>query len=118
VDIQINDGEELTMLGGIKVLHTPGHTPGSICLYLQQERLVIVGDVIANRFRLSLPSKAYTVDLVQEIRSVQAVAGLDFDMICFGHGKPITENARHKVINFAGEIKEKYLVNPAGLETK
>ena len=65
VDILLNDGDELPMLGGIKVLHTPGHTPGSICPFLLQERLVIAGDLLTNRFRLSLPSKTYTVDFAR-----------------------------------------------------
>lgn len=108
VDIPINDGDELPMFGGIKVLHTPGHTPGSICLFLPQERLVIAGDVLANRFRLSLPSKAYTVDIVQEIQSIQRVASLDFDVICFGHGSPLIGNAHPAVVDFARLLQEKY----------
>jgi glyoxylase-like metal-dependent hydrolase (beta-lactamase superfamily II) len=108
VDVLLNDGDELPMLGGIRILHTPGHTPGSICLFLPQERLVIAGDVLANRFRLSLPSKAYTVDMGEEIQSIQGVAGLDFDAICFGHGPPIISNARPAVVDFANKLREKY----------
>ncbi len=52
LDRLVNDGDELPALGGIKVLHTPGHTPGSISLLLQKDRLVIAGDVLAHRFRL------------------------------------------------------------------
>ena len=29
----IEDGDVLPMLGGLRVIHTPGHTPGSVCLY-------------------------------------------------------------------------------------
>ncbi len=44
-DIELNDGDDL-QLGKlkIKVLHTPGHTPGSICLLLG--RYLISGDTI------------------------------------------------------------------------
>lgn len=108
VDILVNDGDELPLLGGIKVLHTPGHTPGSICLFLQQERLVIAGDVLAHTFRLSLPSKAFTVDIAQEIRSIKRLASLDFDVICFGHGSPLVHNARPAIINFAKILQSKY----------
>ena len=117
VDILVNDGDELPMLGGIKVLHTPGHTPGSICLFLPQERLVIAGDVLANRFRLSLPSKAYTVDIVQEIRSIQVVANLDFDVVCFGHGSALIEDTRLTVVDFARRLREKYRTVLANQET-
>jgi len=33
VDKTLEDGEELPFCGGITVIHTPGHTPGHICLY-------------------------------------------------------------------------------------
>jgi len=108
VDTLVNDGEELPILGGVKVLHTPGHTPGSICLLLQQEGLVIVGDVLANRFRLSLPSKLFTVDMAQEIQSIKRVASLDFDVICFGHGLPLVHEARAAVASFAEKLDSKY----------
>jgi len=108
VDILVNDGDELPILGGIKVIHTPGHTPGSICLFLQKERVVIVGDVLAHRRRLSLPSKAFTVDIAQEINSVKRVASLDFDIICFGHGSPMVHNACPAVINFAEIVEKKH----------
>ena len=108
VDILVNDGDELPILGGVKVLHMPGHTPGSICLFLQQERLVIAGDVLAHTFRLSLPSKEFTVDIAQEIHSIKRLASLDFDVICFGHGSPIVHNARHAVIKFAETLESKY----------
>ena len=101
VDIPVNDGDELPILGGIKILHTPGHTPGSICLFLQRKGLVIAGDVLAHRLGLSLPSRGFTVDIAQEILSVKKVAGLEFDVICFGHGSPLMHKARPTVIDFA-----------------
>jgi len=108
VDILVNDGDELPILGGIKVLHTPGHTPGSISLFLQKERLVIAGDVLAHRFSLRLPSKAFTIDIAQEIRSIKRLASLDFDVMCFGHGSPLMHEARPAVINFAETLEKKY----------
>jgi len=104
VDTLVNDGDELPILGGIKILHTPGHTPGSICLYLQSKDLLIAGDLLAHRFGLRLPSKSFTVDIAQEIQSVKRVASLEFDIICFGHGLPIMRNAHHIVANFADRL--------------
>lgn len=108
VDKLVNDGDELPILGGIKILHTPGHTPGSICLFLPQQRLVIAGDVLGHRFRLKLPSKAFTVDLAQEIDSIKRVASLDFDIICVGHGSPLLQNARAAVVSFTETLEKKY----------
>lgn len=108
VDTLVTDGDELPMTGSIKVVHTPGHTPGSISLFVQQERLVIVGDVIAHRFGLSLPSRMFTVDVAGEIHSIKKVAGLDFDVICFGHGSPIAHRAHATIAKFAETLQKKH----------
>ena len=108
VDIPVNDGDELAMCGGIRILHTPGHTPGSISLLLQQERLIIVGDLIAHRFGLRLPSRMFTVDIAAEIRSIREVASLDFEAICFGHGSPIAHEAHSTIAKFAERLQKKH----------
>ena len=108
VDELVNDGDELPILGGIKILHTPGHTPGSISLFLEQEGLVIVGDVLSrSTLGLSLPSKAFTIDLAQEIQSIRRLASLDFTLIGFGHGAALTRNARRAVTDFASRTESK-----------
>jgi len=101
VDTLVNDGDELPILGGIKILHTPGHTPGSICLYLQSKRLLIAGDLLAHRFGLKLPSRAFTVDIDQEMQSIKRIAALEVDIICFGHGSPIIHQAHQAIADFA-----------------
>ena len=73
VDVLVNDGDELPILGGVKILHTPGHTPGSISLFLPEEGMVIVGDVLSNTLGLSLPSKAFTVDIEPGVSEVQDI---------------------------------------------
>jgi glyoxylase-like metal-dependent hydrolase (beta-lactamase superfamily II) len=106
VDVKVSDGDVLPLLGGIRIIHTPGHTPGSICLLIPQEGVLIAGDVIANTLGLRLPSKAFTADLAQEICSIRKIAGLDFNIICFGHGPPINNHARDAVADFTGKLKE------------
>lgn len=44
VDDTLIDGQELPFCGGIRVIHTPGHTPGHISLYLKQSKTLIAGD--------------------------------------------------------------------------
>jgi glyoxylase-like metal-dependent hydrolase (beta-lactamase superfamily II) len=104
VDSLLNDGDVLPILSGTKVLHTPGHTPGSISLLIPQEKLVIVGDLLRNTLRLSLPIGLFTVDIGQEINSVKKLASLDFDLVCFGHGKPLMHEARKAVASFANKL--------------
>ncbi len=105
VDILVNDGDELPLFGGIRIFHTPGHTPGSICLSIQNKGLVIAGDVIVNRFGPRLPSKAFTIDVQQEASSIKKIASMEFDVICFGHGKPLLHKARPTVIDFANKLQ-------------
>jgi glyoxylase-like metal-dependent hydrolase (beta-lactamase superfamily II) len=109
VDRLVSDGDELPILGGIKILHTPGHTPGSISLFLEKEGLVIVGDVLSRSKRgLSLLSKAFTIDIAQESQSIRRLASLNFTLIGFGHGSALTRNARWTVIDFTSRIESKY----------
>ena len=108
VDIQVNEGDELPILGGIKIFHTPGHTLGSISLLLPKERLLIAGDVLAHRLRLRLPSKAFTIDVAQEICSIKRLASLYFDIMCFGHGPPILYEAQVAVNDFVAMLERKY----------
>lgn len=37
---------ELNVLGGVRVVHSPGHTPGHLCLYLPAFSLLIAGDLL------------------------------------------------------------------------
>jgi len=98
VDIPVEGGEVFSPLGGLKVIHTPGHTPGSISLFSPKKRLLMVGDALNNRYRdIRLPPKMVSTDLTQAVDSVKRIAQLDFDILCFGHGKPITKDASAKV---------------------
>ena len=44
--LDLDTGEVLDILGGCRIIHTPGHTPGGCCLYLERERKVITGDTL------------------------------------------------------------------------
>ena len=67
--------------GGLKWLHTPGHTPGSICLYLDRggER-VLFGQDIHGPF---LPSFKSDIKLWKS--SMEKLLALDADVLCEGH---------------------------------
>jgi glyoxylase-like metal-dependent hydrolase (beta-lactamase superfamily II) len=82
----LEDGAIIPALGGLEVVHTPGHTPGSVCLYATAHRLLIVGDVLqVVRGRVSLPSYVFTEDMARARRSIARLAELDVDTICFAH---------------------------------
>jgi glyoxylase-like metal-dependent hydrolase (beta-lactamase superfamily II) len=81
VDIKLKDGDTVE-LGDRKftVLHTPGHRPGSICLYDQKNRILITGDsVLGNRTDLiSMDKKIY-------ISSLNGVVDLDIEVMVMSH---------------------------------
>jgi glyoxylase-like metal-dependent hydrolase (beta-lactamase superfamily II) len=82
----IEDGDVLPVLGGLRVVHTPGHTPGSVCLYGSRDRVLFVGDNLQRRFgRLTFASKLYSDDYALACRSMRRLAALDIETIVFGH---------------------------------
>ncbi len=94
VDIQLEGGEVFSPLGGMEVIHTPGHTPGSVSLFSPQKKLLIVGDILNSGHRdLWLTPKSVSSDVLQARESVKRLAQLDFDILCCGHGKPIIGGA-------------------------
>ncbi len=102
VDIEVVDGDELPLAGGMRILHTPGHTPGSICVFLRRSEAVFTGDLLAQRFGLKWPSIPFTADVSQLRHSVRKLAGHEFQSACFGHGSPIRVKADARVRRFAG----------------
>ena len=107
IDVLLDGGEELPVLGGLQVIPTPGHTAGSISLYAPQKKLIFVADALKKRHGvLSLPLKTTTTDLNQAAASVEKMAQLDIDTICFGHGRPITEDAKARLAKLLEKIKD------------
>ena len=91
----LTEGDELPALGGLRVIHTPGHTPGSICLYAPRHRLVIVGDMLqVIRGRLTGPSAFFSEDVALARRSLRRLADLDVETICLSHYPPWRVDAR------------------------
>jgi glyoxylase-like metal-dependent hydrolase (beta-lactamase superfamily II) len=91
----IEEGDRLPVLGGLEVLHTPGHTPGSVCLYSPRDRFVIVGDMLQRiRGRVALPNYFFTDDMALARRSIGRLAELDVETILFSHYTPYRENVR------------------------
>ena len=83
----LSDGDIL-MLGDeqIHVLHTPGHTEGSVC-YLCGDSILITGDTLFDRG--SGRYDLYGGDPYQLRRSLQRLASLDHSLIIYaGHGCP------------------------------
>ncbi len=105
VDVRLQDDDVLPVLGGMRVVHAPGHTAGSISLHFPERGALLVGDAMQFKFgRLMLPNRFFTQDLGEAVRSVQKLAALDFETLCFSHFRPILAGADSRVRDFARSL--------------
>jgi glyoxylase-like metal-dependent hydrolase (beta-lactamase superfamily II) len=90
----VEDGQVLPILGGLRVVHTPGHTPGSICLYAKRHKLLFVGDRLqVIRGKVTFASSVFSEDLPLARASVARMAELDVETIAFSHYPPWRDGA-------------------------
>jgi len=82
----------------LKVLHTPGHTPGGISLYSKADGIIFVGDTIfaGSVGRTDMPGGS-TMQLIKSIKEKLCILP-DETVIYPGHG-PITTMAQEKANN-------------------
>jgi len=90
--------KENTDIAGYKIISTPGHSEGSISIYIPG-RVIFVGDALRSDAdgNPKRPSKMLAADMVQAQASVQVIAGLEFDTLLCGHGAPVKGKASAKV---------------------
>jgi glyoxylase-like metal-dependent hydrolase (beta-lactamase superfamily II) len=99
----LTDGEVLPVLHGLTVIHTPGHTPGSVCLFAPRSGLLFVGDVLQRRFgRLSAASVLYSDDPATARASLQRLADLDVKTVVFSHYAPLIDDPKRALAALAG----------------
>jgi len=83
VDVKLNSPEDTLIVGEQKVicLHTPGHTPGSICIYLDKdEKRILFGQDLHGPLLSEFGS-----NLDDYGRSTKKLLDLDADILCEGH---------------------------------
>lgn len=101
----LHDGDVLPALGGLDVIHTPGHTPGSICLYGARDRVLFVGDVLQRRRgRVSFASGLYSDDHPGAKRTMKRLTALDVQVIVFSHYPPLREGANQTLARLASQV--------------
>ena len=89
-DDTLQDGQMLPVRGGLRVIHTPGHTPGSVCFYLEAEGVLFPGDMLLSdgsdfRRPLFFPG----TNLREYRASIERLARIPFETACVGHGRPL-----------------------------
>lgn len=88
VDREVTGGEVLDIAGGALVVQAPGHTDGSLALFLERPRVLFTGDTIAAHDG-GVMRGVFNLDGDRTAASFRALAALDSDIVCFGHGQPV-----------------------------
>jgi glyoxylase-like metal-dependent hydrolase (beta-lactamase superfamily II) len=94
-DILLNDGD---MIAGMKVIHIPGHTLGSIALLDEKRKALFPGDTLRLRDgRVEGPPENFTQDPGLARRSIEKLKLVDFEAMLPGHGEPLLAGASEAV---------------------
>jgi glyoxylase-like metal-dependent hydrolase (beta-lactamase superfamily II) len=101
VDGTFGDGELLEIGGGLRVLHTPGHSPGH-CSYLHEKSGVLVtGDALFNwRDKMSYPFSILCSNYELSLETADRLGEVDYEIAAFTHGPEIRTDARAAVRSF------------------
>lgn len=113
----LGEGEHFR-IGKIRteVLHLPGHTPGLVCLWDAEHRLLFADDHLLartspNPFLELVDGRTTRRALVQYLHSIARVRALDVDWVLPGHGRPFQGHraAIDSLLRFYARRQEKLL---------
>jgi glyoxylase-like metal-dependent hydrolase (beta-lactamase superfamily II) len=94
VDELAQDGQTLPVLGGLRVVETPGHTPGHVSYFAPSVGILFVGDsLVSEKNGLRGSTGMNTWDQAQADESVRKQAALGAKIVCAAHG-PVVTHAR------------------------
>ncbi len=100
VERELTDGEVLPVAGGLRVVHTPGHSPGHVSLLHEDTRLLITGDAIFNVRRIRWPIRAFCSDFAMTQQTAQVLGELDYELAAFTHGPELRDRPREAIRAF------------------
>jgi hydroxyacylglutathione hydrolase len=99
VDRKLVAGDEV---GGFRVIDAPGHSKGHVVLFRENDRVLVVGDVLCNvhtitrQKGLRTPMDLLTPDPERNRESAKALGDLEPELVLFGHGAPYRDAAAFK----------------------
>jgi glyoxylase-like metal-dependent hydrolase (beta-lactamase superfamily II) len=93
IDRELDDGDTLGFGDGGVAVAVPGHTPGSVALYLPRHQVLFTGDAVARSPAGQVMCGVFNVDRTLAAASLQRLASFDVEVACFGHGEPLTQGA-------------------------
>jgi glyoxylase-like metal-dependent hydrolase (beta-lactamase superfamily II) len=92
----VSDGQQIDVGEmNLKIIHTPGHTPGGICIYLEKEKTLFTGDTLSykDHGRVDLPAASGKM----MIDSLKKLLALPEDVTVYpGHGRATTIEGERK----------------------
>ncbi|MGW4646583.1 MBL fold metallo-hydrolase [Kitasatospora sp. NPDC004289] len=92
VDREVADGDALDFAGGAVVVAAPGHTDGSLALWLPEPKVLFTGDAVANVNGLTMLG-VFNTDRGRAVESFHRLAALGSEAVLFGHGDPLVGGA-------------------------
>jgi glyoxylase-like metal-dependent hydrolase (beta-lactamase superfamily II) len=100
--VAVGDGDRVF---GLRIIDTPGHTPGHICVLDPVGGLLVAGDaLIGSRGGVAGPNPQFTSDLATANESVKKLATFEFETALFGHGEPVGSGASTAVAGLAAGL--------------
>ena len=92
----LGDGDLLDWERPVQIVAVPGHTAGSVAVFLPEDHVLIAGDAIATATGEPMLG-VFNADPEQAKESFRRLAGLDARILCVGHGPPITADAQSRL---------------------
>ena len=90
--VAVDTAAEGLTIGGLRVLATPGHTPGHLCLLDEDAGMLFTGDAIGSQDgQLSLGPAPFIADRAQALRTLVRLAELKPARLLFGHGGEVAD---------------------------
>ena len=97
-DIGLHEND---MVDNYMVIHTPGHTPGSIALYNSDNGVIFVGDTLTyDGNKVGGPPSFLINDREALKKSVKKISDYNPKIMLSGHGKPLTEDTTEMIKDF------------------
>jgi glyoxylase-like metal-dependent hydrolase (beta-lactamase superfamily II) len=99
------DGETLPFAGGLTVIHTPGHTPGHVCLYHQSSKTLIAGDaMVVENEQLKGPRASATPDMETALQSLKKLEAFDIETVICYHGGRIQGDVNRRIAQLTEQL--------------
>lgn len=92
--VQPLTGAPLAVVAGLRPYLTPGHSPGHVAYYHEQDQVLLAGDLFtAKAGQLRRPMAAFTADMAEAIRSGEILRTLKPNRLEVAHGTPVLQPA-------------------------